>query len=534
MARRSPILILILAFAFTVTARAAVSYSSRLIHRFSDKARALTVSRNGSVSWPEKRSLEYYQMLVSRDFKRQKMKLGPKYQFVFPSQGSKTMSPGNDFGWLHYTWIDIGMPSVSFLVALDTGSDLLWVPCDCQQCAPLSAKYYSILDRDLNEYRPSSSSTSKQLSCSHQLCENNPNCKSPKQQCPYAMSYNTEDTSSSGFLVEDLLHLKSANGSTSKASVQAPVIIGCGMKQSGSYLEGVAPDGLMGLGLGDAAVPSFLARAGLIHNSFSMCFDEDDSGRIFFGDQGPATQQSTPFVPLNGKYETYIVGVKACCVGNSCLEQTSFKASVDTGTSFTFLPEEAYTKVTDEFDKQFNGTVTSFEGYPWKYCYKSSADELSKVPKIKLIFPLNNSFVVHNPVFMVSGIEGPLGFCLAVAPIDGDTGTIGQNFMSGYRLVFDKENMKLGWSQSSCQDIADGKNMPVAPPNGTSTSNSLPTNDHKNNASGDAVPPPALAGRAPSKPSVAPTRSITSHNWLLKLLPLLIPLSFWLIDTGTC
>lgn len=46
---------------------------------------------------------------------------------------------------LHYTWIDIGTPNVSFLVALDVGSDLLWVPCDCLQCAPLSASYYSSL-----------------------------------------------------------------------------------------------------------------------------------------------------------------------------------------------------------------------------------------------------------------------------------------------------------------------------------------------------------------------------------------------------
>ena len=46
---------------------------------------------------------------------------------------------------LHYTWIDIGTPNVSFLVALDTGSDLLWVPCDCIQCAPLSATYSTTL-----------------------------------------------------------------------------------------------------------------------------------------------------------------------------------------------------------------------------------------------------------------------------------------------------------------------------------------------------------------------------------------------------
>lgn len=77
----------------------------------------------------------------------------------------------------------------------------------------------------------------------------------------------------------------------------------CGMKQSGGYLEGVAPDGLMGLGLGEISVPSYLARTGLVRNSLSVCFDEDDSGsgRIFFGDQGPADQQSTPFLPYEGK-----------------------------------------------------------------------------------------------------------------------------------------------------------------------------------------------------------------------------------------
>lgn len=75
----------------------------------------------------------------------------------------------------------------------------------------------------------------------------------------------------------------------------------CGKKQSGVYLDGVAPDGLMGLGLGEISVPSFLSKAGLMRNSFSMCFDEEDSGRIYFGDMGPSMQQSTQFLPLDNK-----------------------------------------------------------------------------------------------------------------------------------------------------------------------------------------------------------------------------------------
>lgn len=75
----------------------------------------------------------------------------------------------------------------------------------------------------------------------------------------------------------------------------------CGKKQSGDFLDGSAPDGVMGLGPGDISVPSFLSKAGLMRNSFSMCFDEEDSGRIYFGDMGPSTQQSTRFLPYHNE-----------------------------------------------------------------------------------------------------------------------------------------------------------------------------------------------------------------------------------------
>ncbi|XVF03496.1 hypothetical protein REPUB_Repub04eG0266000 [Reevesia pubescens] len=92
-------------------------------------------------------------------------------------------------------------------------------------------------DKDLSEYTPSSSGSSKNLSSSHQL-------------------YNT---SSSGYLVEDKLHLKSFTDHAAVSSVQTSVIVG--RQQNVGYLDVAAPDGLMRLGPGNISVPSLLAKA---------------------------------------------------------------------------------------------------------------------------------------------------------------------------------------------------------------------------------------------------------------------------------
>lgn len=487
-------------------------YSAKLVHRFSDEAKAhhsARVSRNGAGiddrvedadAWPKRRSLDFYRRLLSSDVQRQKLKLNPQFQFLYPSRGSVTLPLGNDFGWLHYMWIDMGTPKVPFLVALDAGSDLLWVPCNCVQCAPLSSSYYSSLDKDLSEYNPSGSSTSKSLSCSHPLCEFGLKCENPKQQCPYTVNYASDGTSTSGVLVEDVLHLVSGHNNASNMSVRAPIVIGCGSKQTGGYLNGVAPDGLMGLGRGEISVPSRLSKAGLIRNSFSLCFTEDDSGRLFFGDQGVAVEQTTSFLSSDGKNLTYIVGVDSCCIGSSCLEHTNFEALVDSGTSFTFLPGQVYERVVKEFNGQVNALKSDFEGYPWQYCYKSSSEGLPKIPSVSLKFATNNSFVVHDPVFVIYGTQGAVGFCLAVQPTDDNIATIGQNFMTGYRMVFDRENFKLGWSRSNCQDLSEGDRMPLTPSSDGTSPNPLPTTVQQNSPNAHAVGP-AVAGKTPSKSS---------------------------------
>ncbi|CAA7401735.1 unnamed protein product [Spirodela intermedia] len=495
-----------------------LTLSSRLIHRFSEEAREIWSARSGegAVGWLSRGSEDYYRALVGRDLLRQKNKLGVRYQVVFPSEGGGAVGLGNDFGWLHYTWVDIGTPNVSFLVALDAGSDLFWVPCDCIQCAALSGGRNG-LDRDLSMYRPAASSTSKHLPCSHELCTSvSTSCKSPKQPCPYFVDYYSENTSSSGLLVEDTLYLASSD---ENAFMGASVIIGCGSRQSGGYLDGIAPDGLLGLGLGDVSVPTILAKEGLVRDSFSLCFQEDDSGRILFGDQGISGQRSTPFVSVEGKYPTYIIEVEGWCIGSQCLRQTATRALVDCGSSFTYLPSSVFKVVVAEFDRQMNRSSITYEESPFQYCYRASSLEMPTIPRVALTLAVNQSFVVNNPLFLFYGKQGQReAFCLALQPSDDPHVTIGQNFMTGYKVVFDRELMRLAWSPSShCGDPASSRRVPRTPPPRDRPENPLPTDEARGPPGGAAVNP-AVAGRAPTTSSAPPP----PHSLRLGSLSLLL------------
>ncbi|KAF3777215.1 Aspartic proteinase-like protein 1 [Nymphaea thermarum] len=451
-----------------------LTLSSKLIHRFSEEARLIWRRRNGEAHRgpsPRSRSLEYYEMLWRSDVQRQRMRLSPQYQSLLFSEGSETFSPGNDLGWLHYVWVDIGTPNVSFFVALDTGSDLFWVPCDCIQCATFAAQNFS-LDRDLNMYDPAGSTTSKHLLCSDELCDMGFECKSQKQFCPYAVNYYSAGTSTSGLLVQDKLHLAVSNNLSSKSPIEATIVIGCGRKQTGDYLDGVAPNGVMGLGFGELSVPSSLAKAGLVRDSFSLCFQEDGSGRIVFGDQGLANQSTTPFVSSRGKYLTYIVEVESVCIGKTCLEQASFQTLVDSGSSFTFVPADVYKRVVLEFDARMNDSKVVYEGFPWEYCYKGRLQELPDFPKLTVMFA-NDSFSVQNPLLELHATEEDSNiFCLALQSTTDAIGVIGRRILN----------------ETKANDRPE---------------NSLPTDQQQSPPGGHAVSP-AIAGWAPpAKPSAA-------------------------------
>lgn len=183
-------------------------------------------------------------------------------------------------------------------------------------------------DFELSVYSPKESSTSKTVPCNNSLCARRDQCIKAFGNCPYVVSYVSAETSTTGILIEDVLHLKTEY--MHSEPIQAYITFGsvyansklnlitgqlcyvncsyllilmpclarlcsCGQVQSGSFLDVAAPNGLFGLGMEQISVPSVLSREGLMVNSFSMCFSDDGVGRINFGDKGSPEQEETPF-----------------------------------------------------------------------------------------------------------------------------------------------------------------------------------------------------------------------------------------------
>ncbi|GAB2279416.1 hypothetical protein Dimus_014058 [Dionaea muscipula] len=426
-------------------------FTLEMHHRYSDQVKLLSPRtarlRDG---WPAKGTFEYYAELAERDrfFQRRcrSCKISEFEEPVTFSDGNATFRISS-LGFLHYATVTLGTPGMKFLVALDTGSDLFWVPCDCASCAPIQGTTYGS-DFELSIYNPKDSSTSKKVSCDDTLCFYRNRCSGTFSHCPYLISYVSAETSTSGILVEDVLHLGTEDHHPEL--VKAYITFGCGQVQTGSFLDVAAPNGLFGLGMEKISVPTILSREGFISDSFSMCFGLDGVGRISFGDIGSIDQQETPF-NVNPLHPTYNITVTQIQVGTAIVN-LNFTALYDTGTSFTYFVDPAYTKLSENFHSQARDRRLAFDSrIPFEYCYEMSDANTSLIPSISLTMGGGSRFTVYDPVIVIS-TQSELIYCLAVVK-STELNIIGQNFMTGYHIVFDREKLTLGWQKSDCYNL---------------------------------------------------------------------------------
>ncbi|KAG5060945.1 hypothetical protein JHK87_001974 [Glycine soja] len=438
----SLLLLLLLSLA-SQSCHALHSFGFDIHHRFSDPVKEIL----GVHDLPDKGTRQYYVAMAHRDriFRGRRLAAGYHSPLTFiPSNETYQIEA---FGFLHFANVSVGTPPLSFLVALDTGSDLFWLPCNCTKCVH-GIGLSNGEKIAFNIYDLKGSSTSQPVLCNSSLCELQRQCPSSDTICPYEVNYLSNGTSTTGFLVEDVLHLITDDDKTKDADTR--ITFGCGQVQTGAFLDGAAPNGLFGLGMSNESVPSILAKEGLTSNSFSMCFGSDGLGRITFGDNSSLVQGKTPF-NLRALHPTYNITVTQIIVGEK-VDDLEFHAIFDSGTSFTYLNDPAYKQITNSFNSEIKlqrHSSSSSNELPFEYCYELSPNQTVEL-SINLTMKGGDNYLVTDPIVTVSG-EGINLLCLGVLK-SNNVNIIGQNFMTGYRIVFDRENMILGWRESNCYD----------------------------------------------------------------------------------
>ncbi|XP_010515541.1 PREDICTED: aspartyl protease family protein 1-like isoform X1 [Camelina sativa] len=432
------------------------SFSFEIHHRFSEQVKTVL----GGHGLPVMGSLDYYKALVHRDRGRRLTSNNNQTTISF-AQGNSTQ----EINFLHYANVTVGTPPQWFLVALDTGSDLFWLPCNCNSTCIRTMETDQGERIRLNIYNPNISTSSSKVTCNSTLCTSRNRCLSPNSDCPYRIRYLSPGSRSTGVLVEDVIHMSTEEGEAREARIT----FGCSQSQLGLFQK-VAVNGIMGLAIDNLAVPNMLVRAGVTTDSFSMCFGLKGKGTISFGDKGSSDQLETP---LSGTLSPpfYDVSITKFKVGSVTVE-TEFSAIFDSGTAVTWLLEPYYTSLTTNFhlsvpDKRLPANVDS----PFEFCYiiTSTSDE-EKLPSISFVMKGGAAYDIFSPILVFDTSSGSFQvYCLAVLKqVNADFNIIGQNFMTNYRIVHDRERMILGWRESDCKDAngsgSKGPSAPAKPP----------------------------------------------------------------------
>lgn len=207
-----------------------------------------------------------------------------------------------------------------------------------------------------------------------------------------------------------------------------------------------------------------------------------------------APNRNRPHLMLTrcSKCPTYNITVTQSRVGTTLID-LDLTALFDTGTSFTYLVDPAYSRFSESFHSQVKDRRRPPDPrIPFEYCYDMSPDaNTSLIPTVSLTMKGGGQFALSDPIIVIS-TQHELIYCLALIR-SAELNIIGQNFMTGYRVVFDKEKLILGWKKSNCYDIDDA--------------NSILARSHNSTTA-----PPAVAAGLGNSQSPKSTRNRSNHS----------------------
>ncbi|XP_059636144.1 aspartic proteinase CDR1-like [Cornus florida] len=350
--------------------------------------------------------------------------------------------------------LSIGEPPVPQLVAMDTGSTLLWV--QCQPCRSCFNQYSPI-------FRPSKSSTYAYLPCESSYCDDpNVGYCGLGDDCVYGKVYGDGTTTEGQLGTEKLTFVTSDEGIISVPNV----VFGCGHENKNSGIGKMS--GVLGLGPYYVSLPyQFGSRL------FSYCIGNIDDPhynyhQLIIGEGAKIEGYSTPVTTYRGFYYVTLEGIS---LGEKRvnIDPTTFKRDslgkggviIDSGSTWTFLAKDGFEPLSREVQELIGGVLepvapTDQDGRG-HLCYKGILSrDLKGFPVVTFHFAGGADLGLD--ITSLFQQDGPDVFCMAVLGSDDEdrgTSVIGIRAQQYYNIAYDLNYMKLYFQRIDCELLED-------------------------------------------------------------------------------
>lgn len=399
----------------------------------------------------------------------------------------------------HYATIWVGTPAQRKSVIIDTGSHFTAFPCKgCNNCGEEhhTDKYFD----------PEASSTFRALTCDEchsAQCEND--------QCIFSQTY-TEGSSWSAYESVDKVFIGGKELSSAlnpiNNSFKTDFLFGCQVKETGLFVTQLA-DGIMGMSAHPSTLPRAMYEQGkLEHNMFSMCFRRE----LHVSKQGIVAGMLTlggidtrvDFAPMvyaknvatSGWFTVFVKNVyiregggqratadgphqKVEKIVADIYSMNSGKGVIiDSGTTDTYLHNSIAARFERVWERVTGGKKYSNEPV------KMDAKDLLLLPTVLVQMAAYDDTSRPHQAGKIPGLAGdidpdsPQDIILAIpathymefSPSKGTYtpriyftetrgGVLGANAMQGHNVLFDWENKRVGFAESSCEYQEESKTV---------------------------------------------------------------------------
>ncbi|KAL3522969.1 hypothetical protein ACH5RR_015803 [Cinchona calisaya] len=409
-----------------------------------------------------------------------------------PSELVDMMEPLREIRDGYLISLNVGTPSQTIQVYMDTGSDLTWVPCgnlsfNCIDCDDYKDS------KVMASFSPFSSSSSIRDSCSSSFCIDIHSSDNPYDPCTVAgcslgtllkstcyrpcpsFAYTYGEGVVSGILTRDTLKVHGNNPSGAFREIPN-FCFGC---VGTTYRE---PIGIAGFGKG---LLSLTSQLGFLQKGFSHCFlpfkfanNPNISSPLIVGDQAISSKdhmQFTPMLKCPMYPNFYYIGLEAITLSNITSTEVPLSLRefdslgnggmlIDSGTTYTHLPKPLYTDLLNVLQSMITypraRDVEMRSGFDLCYripCPNNNIFEDDHLPSITFHF-LNNVSVALPQGNSFYAMGAPVNFtvvkCLLFQSMDdneyGPAGVFGSFQQQNMEVVYDLEKGRIGFQPTDC------------------------------------------------------------------------------------